>query len=315
MIKSFEITNNLGESIILDLADPYKTGLAIESVKGLNPVKADIRTKDIVTMDGSIYNGSRSSKRNIVFKFIFLEAETIEETRLRCYKYFPIQGRIDIKIRTDNREVRTYGYVENIDTTIFSKDTKKSSSSVEYKCGAQVSIVCPDSYFRLTDTNTNSVDYIENKFEFPFSKDVDDDESIIFGQITNNKQLIINYEGAINTGINICIDLKGPIDNFIIYNVTNKQQMIVYSELICYYLGIKKIESGDRIIISTEKGNKYIYFCRNGNYYNIMGCINISSDWIELQRGLNRFELRTANDKGYENISMTINNEILLEGI
>lgn len=329
MINSFEITNYLGESIILDLADPYKTGLAIESVKGLGPVKADIHTSEIVTMDGSIYNGGRSTKRNIVFKFIFLASPTIEETRSRCYKYFPINQKVSIVIRTSFKELQTYGYVESNEITIFDKDSKKSSSGSEFKCGAQVSIICPDSFFKSLKPIETSLSCLERDFDFPSinSEDPTDitnfaDDSIVknitsdpieFGLINTKKELIVNYEGDVAAGFLMNLHLLGPVGNIIITDVSTNQRMTIYTDLILYYLGLTQLEPGDDIYVSTHKGDKYIYFIRNGLTFNIMSCIDINSNWFQLQRGINRFAIKTQN--GFENIEFNITTNLLFEGV
>ena len=93
MIKSFTVTNYLGDSIKLSLAEPEKTGFAILSVTGLNPPKANINTTDMASVDGSLYNSARLDKRNIVFTILFVESDTgsIEDIRHKSYKYFPLK--------------------------------------------------------------------------------------------------------------------------------------------------------------------------------------------------------------------------------
>lgn len=323
MIKSFEITNHLGETITLELANPYTTGLAIESVKGLEPAKADIKTTEIVTMDGSIFNNARTSKRNIVFKFIFLDAPTIEETRERCYRYFPVKEKITIKIVTDRKTLQTIGYVESNEVTIFSKGNSKSSNKVEFKSGSQVSVICPSSYFSDAEPTTTELTCMDKTFDFPSGSLIDysDDEKIKnitsdpieFGSIKNKREMVINYSGEIDTGFLLNIHLLGPVGNLILYDLTTNETMTIYTDLICYYLGYSQLQSGDDIYISTVKGNKYIYFSRNCMSYNIMSCIDINSDWFQLRRGYNRLGLKTST--GYENVVLNVTNDVLFGGV
>ena len=54
MIKSITITNYLGESIKIFLAqDNPDHGLLIKSIEGLGPAKANINTTNLATNDGS----------------------------------------------------------------------------------------------------------------------------------------------------------------------------------------------------------------------------------------------------------------------
>ena len=102
MIKSFTVTNYLGDSIKLEMGRPEQSGFLIKSVRGLGPSKADINTTDVSTNDGSLFNSARVNKRNIVFEFIFVSTvkvepsgsvtiETIEDIRHKTSRYFPLR--------------------------------------------------------------------------------------------------------------------------------------------------------------------------------------------------------------------------------
>ena len=116
MIYSFTITNYLGDTIKLTLREPALSGFLIKSVTGLGPVKANINTTEVATNDGSKFNSARLTQRNIVFQMVFvdtLKGESIEDIRQKSYKYFPTKKNVDIIIETDNRYVKTTGYVES----------------------------------------------------------------------------------------------------------------------------------------------------------------------------------------------------------
>ena len=136
MIKSVTITNHLDESIKLDLFNPEESGFIIKNIEGLGPVKANINFKEFATNDGSIDNSARLSSRNIVMSLQFMESPTIEETRLKSYKYFPIKRNIKFLIETDNRICETIGRVETNVPSIFSNAEE-----------CQISILCPNPYF------------------------------------------------------------------------------------------------------------------------------------------------------------------------
>lgn len=143
MINQITVTNHLSESLTLSLSDPYSTGLVVESITGLGPPKASINTSDLAMGDGAVYNSGRVDKRNIVMRLRLLEVwednevtETIEDVRLKTYKYFPLNKPITLTIETENRTVWTEGYVESNDPDVFSKDET-----------ASISIICPRPFF------------------------------------------------------------------------------------------------------------------------------------------------------------------------
>lgn len=177
MIHSFAITNYLGDRIKLDLREPEVSGFLIKSVTGLGPVKATVNTTEVVTNDGSMFNSARLSQRNIVFQIVFVDTvygETIEDVRQKSYKYFPAKKSVEIIIETDNRYVRTSGYVESNEPNIFSSQE-----------GTSISIICPDPFFYSAGEDGNNVtDFysIDPMFEFPFSNESLTEPLLVFGR-------------------------------------------------------------------------------------------------------------------------------------
>ena len=131
MIRGITIINHLGEELALSMTDP--TSVAITNIDGIGPVKADINSIDLATDDGAIFNSARLGTRNLVFTLLYLWSPTIEDARQMTYRYFPVKKPVTVMITTNNRKVKTTGYVESNETTMFSKTT-----------GSQISIICPD---------------------------------------------------------------------------------------------------------------------------------------------------------------------------
>lgn len=68
MIKSVTITNYLGESVKITLAeDDPEHGMIISSITGLGPPKANVSMTDLATMDGSLFNSARVEKGTLRF--------------------------------------------------------------------------------------------------------------------------------------------------------------------------------------------------------------------------------------------------------
>ena len=54
MIKSVTVTNYLGESLKMELTNPYDSGIAITDITGIGPGKADINVTELTSSDGSL---------------------------------------------------------------------------------------------------------------------------------------------------------------------------------------------------------------------------------------------------------------------
>ena len=307
MIKSFTVINYLGDSIKLELGRPEKSGFLIKSVLGLGPSKANINTTEVSTNDGSLFNSARLNQRNIVFDFIFVDSvnrENIEDVRQKSYKYYPLKKNLDLLIETDNRIVKTTGYVESNEPNIFSSQE-----------GSQISIICPDPHFYSAgpDGNNTTIFYgVESVFEFPFSNESLTDPLIVFGNIQNKTENVITYKGDSEIGITIQIHAIGGAGSITLYNTGTRESMRIDTVKLEALTG-SGIVAGDDIIIKTQKGDKSITLIRGGKTTNILNCLDKRSDWFSLAKGDNIFAF-TA-ESGTTNLQLWINNKVIYEGV
>lgn len=305
MIKSVTITNYLGESVKIELADgDPEHGMIIKNITGLGPPKANVSMTDLATMDGSMFNSARVEKRNITISMLFTFAPKVEDSRQRTYKYFPIKKPLTFLIETDNRIVETVGIVETNEPDIFSKDESN-----------QISLVCDDPYFYSAGENGHNITVffgIEPLFEFIFSNESVTEPLLEFGSIENETEKTIYYDGDSEIGITINIHATGSAGNITIYNTGTREVMKIDAGKIESLTG-SGIITGDDIIITTMRGNKKITLLRNGIYTNILNALDKDSDWFQLTKGDNIFAY-TA-EYGAENLQFTIENQIIYEGV
>lgn len=302
MIKTVTVINHLGESLKLELARPEESGFVVKKIEGLGPSKADILTTEVITNDGSVFNFARSEQRDITITLDFSYFTSIEDARHETYKYFPTRKPLDLIIETDNRRVRTKGYVESNEPDIFSK-----------KEGCQISIICPDPNFYLDgDTEGALLNGVRKNFEFPFENNSLIEPLIEFGAIQYKKEENVYYDGDSDIGVTITIDAIGEAENITIYNTGTRQVMRIDTDKIAAITG-SGIISGDRITICTEKGYKSITLLRGGDEYNILNCLAKNVDWFHLTKGDNVFAF--AAERGTVNIQMVITYRVIYEGV
>lgn len=163
MIRSFTITNNLGENLFLDIRRPEDSGFLVSSVTGLGPIKASVGQTEFGMYDGSILSSSRLSSRNIVMNLIFFDQNKekldIEKIRHKCYLYFPVKREITLIVTNDTGDYRIKGVVESNEIPIFTQNE-----------GAQISIICPDPYFERADEAVlQYISRVVPNFSFPVS--------------------------------------------------------------------------------------------------------------------------------------------------
>lgn len=304
MIKSITVTNHLNESLKLELGFPEKSGFLIQEISGLGPVKADINVSELSSVDGSIYNSARLPSRNIVFNLVLLESPTIEDTRQKSYKYFPVKKRVRLLIETTNRTAEIFGYVESNEPIIFSRQET-----------TQISIVCPNPYFYSAGPKGKQITSFtgfEKAFSFPFSNEALSDKLLIMGHLLKNQIQTIFYEGDSEIGFNIEIHSVGTAEHVRIYNVNTLENMKIDTDKLIALTG-QPIIMGDSIFISTIKGDKSIQLLREGVYYNIINCLDRDATWMFLRKGDNVFAFDA--EEGGANLYFRIINQVIYQGI
>lgn len=306
MIKSVTTTNYLGESIKLDLTRPEQSGFIVKKVDGLGPVKANINVVEISTNDGGIFNSARRGIRNPVLYLQFLdsEKESIEDIRHKSYRYWPETKQVELTIETDNRISKTVGYVEHNDPAIFDKAE-----------GCIISIICPYPHLYSAGENgkRTTIFYgVEPMFEFPFSNESLEENLLEMGEIQNQTEKVIVYDGDSEIGVTITIHAIGEASNITIYNTGTREIMSINTDKIAAYTG-SGIIAGDDIVISTVKGAKSITLIRAGKSTNILNCLDKNPNWFSLTKGDNIFAY-TA-ESGESNLQFKIENEIIYEGV
>ena len=307
MLKAVTVVNYLGNSLRMELANPWNTGLAIISIDGLGPAQADVNVTDISTNDGGLYNSARLQKRNIVLNLRYLISTltpTIEESRLLTYKYFPIKKKLKLIFETDIRTAEIEGYVEKNEPNIFSQTS-----------GCQISIICPDPYFYSSGedgTKYTTFSGTESDFEFPFENNSLSENLIEFGIIERYSERSVYYTGDAEIGVEIIMHAVGEVGDVSIFNVGTRESMSLSSERLAALTG-SALKAGDEVTISTIKGHKFITLLRDGVSTNILNCLNRDADWFQLAKGDNIFTFTATT--GSVNLQFKIKSKVVYEGV
>ena len=303
MIQSVAVTNHAGESLLMELSKPWQTGFLITSIDGLGEVNANINFTDLVTADGSIDNFARLGNRNIVLNLTFMSDKlSIEECRMKSYKYFPVKKNVTFYVKTDSRFVKTEGRVEANDPDIFSD-----------KEGCQISILCPDPYFYDANGDQETLFYGVNPlFEFPFSNESLTEKLIEFGEIRLKHEDVIIYDGEGDTGFEIYIHATGDVTELRIFNTKTREMTGIDDDRFKAICG-SGIKKGDTIIVSSIVGRKGAVLFRDGLEFNILNALIRPLVWFILEKGANKFAFTTK--KGATKLEFKIRNRILFNGV
>lgn len=262
----------------------------VYEVDGLYPPTASISMSDNIG-DGSIVTNSRVPKRNIV---IYLQINgDVESNRLNVYKYAQTGKYIKLYISTESKNVWIEGRVESIETTMF-----------DMKTICQISVLCPEPYFKDLEETINSISTIKGNFYFPFYTV----EPIPFSVYETIQVLNLLNLGNVKSGMTIEISARGKILNPIIYN-RETQEFIGFG---CTQRPFE-MQPSDRIIVTTYSNNKKVKLIRNANETNIFNSLKPNSTFLQLESGDNVFTY--SADSGDEFIDIKFRHYSNYEGI
>lgn len=254
-----EIENENKEMIALTKSKAY----TVYQIDGLSPTDAEIKTTPYASFDGEKFNSSRSGKRNLVL-YIAIN-EDVERKRINLYRYIQTKKYIKVRYQNGIRDAYVEGYVETVQVAFF--DEKET---------VQVSIICPDSYFKnIAELIVDFTSVIE-EFEFPFSIEKEGVElSILQKEVSKS---VVNI-GDAESGMIITFNATGVVQTPKIYNVDKSEYFIVDITM----------QEGDEIVINTNKGEKEVMLYSQGNKKNVINDMVRGSSWLTLKEGDNLF--------------------------
>lgn len=300
MIQNITVTNYLGESLKMDLDNPRESGFLIRSIEGLGPPKSSVNTTELSNMDGSVFNSARAESRNIVLDIVFWGPD-IETLRQKTYRYFPVKKPLTLTFETDNRTSQAVGYVESNEPDIFSSEES-----------TKISIICPYAFVSALKLQKTVISGLEALFEFPFSNESLTEPLLVFSNLWERYSAYVVYKGDADTGAIITLSAIGDAKNITVANLDTREQIKIDTDKMARLTG-KGFQIGDSIIVSTVPGDIYAKLLRDGDYYNILNCVDRASQWFLLAKGNNH--IGYVAEEGTANIRMYVENKVWYEGV
>lgn len=259
---TFIVENERGDQLRLT----QNPGFVIDSITGLTPPGATINTSSIVGEDGGQFNSSRVDMRNIVLRI--LPQIPVAENRQTLYRYFGVKKPVKCYYRGPGRNVQIEGYVEAVEGDLFERSQL-----------IQVSILCPQPFWRAIAEIVADISKTISMFEFPFSID---SMGVPFSEYNEYRIAEVINDG--DASGELIIELSGEsygteIRNPAIYNADTGEMFKLNTSLY-----------GPDRVVKIDMENKRVESYQDGvfegSYFRF---IDDASRWLEVQEGLNRF--------------------------
>lgn len=238
--------------------DDDSSGLRIADIEGLDPVKATIVSSGFANQDGEQEQSAKREARNVKMKVELVPDpeinpdQTVRSLRKEIYKFFMPKTRVNLRfLMEDGLEVDIMGRVETCAAALFTQEP-----------AVDISVIC------------HKPDFLELAPEvFPGST------------TAGETPMIIDYEGDIETGIRLVLEVDRPLPSFSVYHIPEGGgiQTLDFDNV--------PLEAGDVLTIDTNPGpTKGATLVRSGVTSSVLRGVSPQSKWIELMPGLN--ELR-----------------------
>lgn len=256
----------------------------LESIDGVMSVKNNVVTSANTMTDGSTYQGSTTTQRNIVITAEF--DQDYQERRDFLYKCFkPKQpGTLIYKENAEQRQIDYY--VESIEI------------DEEGVCrNAIISLLCPDPFFKDPEDMTVTMAGWEPLFEFihEFTDELEE-----FGiRQTELVKTIENDSAADHIGIEVRMEAQGVVKNPALYHTEQGIHIQVGSEIRPFVMN-----PGETVKITTGTNEKNVYLIKNGETTKINEFLDEESEFIQLVHGDNTFIYNA--DQGVDYLNVTI---------
>ena len=251
----------------------------VTDISGLNPPNANINTSNYANGDGSAFNSSKITDREIVIT-VYINGD-ISRNRLTLYKHFRNKEWCKIYYTDDSRDVFIEGYVQAFEVPRFVK-----------KEVAQISIICPNPYFKDVETIIKSISKIIKRFTFPFSINID--KPIPFSSFELEKVTNVINDSESATGLIIDVRFLGTVNKLEIRNVDTGENFILDYEF----------QKNDKLVINCNRGSKSVILTRDAVEYNLIPRIKSGSTFFQLEIGDNNFSFLA--DDGNDDILVDI---------
>lgn len=262
----------------------------IISIIGLNPPQAQINTTAGANLDGAKFNSARLNTRNIVIT-IKINGD-IEANRQNLYRFFPTKQWCKFFFTNTNRNVFIEGYVENVECDLFENGEKM-----------QISIICPQPYFKDINEIINDMSSTVKAFSFPFSINLN--EPIPFSIYESSRITNVYNNSDSESGLTIEIEFLSSASEVEIKNIDTGESFTLNYQF----------QNNDIVTISTIRGQKSVSLLRGGVTTNIFPAVQKGSVFFQLAIGDNSFGYLVDNGSNNEYVNVIIKHYTLYRGV
>lgn len=226
-------------------------------------------------IDGDTVTNVQAQPRTIILDLRIKSGIDVEYAKREILGIIKLKQYGSLVWEQNERTVTISGIVESIEMPRWNN-----------KVMMQVSLYCEQPFWEDIAEAIQEISATINMHYFtsyPYEMLYFPENGIAFGRYDTSKAKSFTNDGDVSIGMEIIITAIGIVTNPIIYDTDGNFFGVGYGS------GDKKVVmgSGDRIVISTQKGNKTVKL----NGVSMYDKIKPQSTWLQLQAGENQFRV------------------------
>ena len=247
----------------------------IINVDGMTKATSNLSSVVIGGLDGDEVNNVQVQPRPIIIDIQIRDGVNVEDAKRAILQVIKLKQRGSLIWEQNNKTLTITGIVEYVDMPRFAKGVVM-----------QIALHCEQPFWEDIAEAIQEISATINMHYFtsyPYEMLYFPENGIAFGRYDTSKAKSFTNDGDVAVGMEIIITAIGIVTNPIIYDTDGKFFGVGYGN------GDKRVVmgSGDRIVISTHKGNKTVKL----NGVSMYDKIKPQSTWLQLQAGENQFRV------------------------
>ena len=261
----------------------------LTNVDGQTAAASSISSVVTGGIDGDTVTNVQAQPRTIILDLRIKSGVDVEYAKREILSIIKLKQYGSLIWEQNERTVTISGIVESIDMPRWNN-----------KVMMQISLYCEQPFWEDIAEAIQEISSIINLHYFtsyPYEMLYFPENGIAFGRYDTSKAKSFTNNGDVSVGMEIIITAIGKVTNPIIYDTDGNFFGVGYGS------GDKQVimGSGDKIVISTYKGNKTVKL----NGVSMYDKIKPQSTWLQLQAGENQFRV-DSDESALDNLTFQL---------
>lgn len=282
-MSTFTFINARGDSISLSNNNDFH----LTHIDGQTVAAASVASTVIGGVDGDTVSNMQADARTIVIDLRIKNGVDVEEAKRRILRVVKLKQSGSLVWEQNSRTVEIKGKVESVEMPRW-----------ENGIVMQITLHCSQPFWEDIENVVQQISEAINLHYFTDSATemlFFPDDGIPFGEYDTARAKNFFNEGDVSVGLEIDIIALSTVTNPIIYDEAGNFFGVGYAEKPLV------MQSGDKIVITTHRGNKRVAL--NGE--SIFDRIKPKSTWLQLATGDNRFAIN-SDDAALDNMVFSL---------